>query len=272
MSTAEKRKRAAFAVLLAVFLISAAMTARQQLQYRKIAADSLEAAQIAGLDRQEPAPRQPIFSPGPEEPDAPPPEPLPEEAASLLAVDLEALRAVNGDVVGWIAIPGTQLSYPLVQGEDNQFYLSHNWKREASSGGSVFLESTNSRDLSNFHTIIYAHRMRDNSMFGTLKYYSDMSFLQEHPSVYLAVGGGICRYDIFSARKAAVDSIVYRLNPEQHGLQNELIQSCIGGSAISTGIVPAADGRILTLSTCNDSGYADRWVVHAVFRAAWTVE
>ena len=65
---------------------------------------------------------------------------------------------MNPDVAGWIEIPGTELSYPLLQGEDNQYYLTHTWNREPNSGGSVFLECTSRRDLSGFHTIAYGCR------------------------------------------------------------------------------------------------------------------
>jgi len=264
-----KKRRLLAAALLLVFLFSAGMAVRQQLIYRQIQSDSAEAAEIAGLTKQRPATSQPP-SAGPDGPAAEetaplePTEPLPEEAAALAEVDLEALRAVNPDVRGWIAIPGTELSYPLMQGPDNQYYLSHNWKRELLGGGSVYLESTNSGDLSDFHTIAYAHRMRNDSMFGTLKYYKDEDFWKEHPSVYLVLDGGVYRYDIFSAREASVKGIVFRLDLEESHLEEDFIQACIERSVIDTGLTPEAGDRILTLSTCTETGHATRWVVHAV--------
>ncbi len=254
-----------------VFLFSAGMVVRQQMQYRQIADDSAEAAEVAGLKERPPSrpsePPAPPDSPGPETPE--PSEPLPDEAAALAEIDLEALRAVNEDVVGWIAIPGTKLSYPLVQGTDNQYYLSRNWKKEPAGGGSVFLESTNSGDLSDFHTIVYAHRMRNDTMFGTLKYYEDEDFWREHPSVYVVRDGGVYRYDIFSAQEAGVKEIVYRLDMEESHLEEEFLRYCMENSVIDTGLAPEAGGRILTLSTCTGNGHATRWVVHAVERGSW---
>lgn len=276
MSKATRIKTPILIILLAVFLFSAAMTVRQQLQYRQIDADSLEAARIAGLNRQEAAPRR-SAAPRPSEAPRPSaaasaseqPEPLPEEAAELLSIDLEALRDINEDVVGWITIPGTELSYPLVQGADNQYYLSHSWKREASSGGAVFLEVTSSRDLSDFHTIVYAHQMRNDSMFGSLKYYNSLDYLREHPSIYLAAGGAIYRYDIFSAQKAGIKSMVYRLDLEEKHLENEFFQWCLDNSVIDTGLNPSAGDQVLTLSTCVGNDRANRWVVSAVLRNVW---
>lgn len=265
--------RLALTVLLTVvFLISAGMMLRQQIQYQKIIADSNEAAQIAGLQKSTaPAPSLPGSSPEPEKTENPP-EPLPEEALGLVDIDLEALRAVNEDVVGWIEIPGTELSYPLVQGTDNQYYLTHNWKKEANSGGAVFLESTNSRDLSDFHTIAYAHRMRNDTMFGTLKYYENPDFWQEHPRVYVVTADGIYRYDIFAAQEAGVKGIVYRLDIETNRLKEEFLQYCIERSIVDTGVLPEIDDRILTLSTCTDNGHAKRWVVHGYLAQKYSRE
>lgn len=234
---------------------------------------SAEAAQIAGLPGEGQAAPSRLPQPeGSTPPDAPQPEPLPEEeeASALAGIDFDALWAVNQDVLGWIAIPGTELSYPLMQGANNQYYLSHNWKGEANTGGAVFLESTCNGDLSDFHTIVYAHRMRNDSMFGTLKYYDAQDFWREHPSVYIAAGDGtIYRYDIFAAHEVNTKGIVYRLDIEQNHLQGELIRACLEGSAIDTGIVPTEEGRLLTLSTCTAAGHADRWVVHAVLQAEY---
>ena len=223
----------------------------------------MEAAQIAGLTDRDTASQTPKSSP---RADSGQEEPLTEEAASLAAIDLAALRSVNEDVVGWISIPGTRLSYPLVQGADNRYYLSRSWKREPSSGGAVFLESTNSRDFTDFHTIVYAHQMRDDSMFGILSQYGDPDFFRAHPSVYLALDGGVSRYEVFSAQKAGVKSMVYRLDLEEGGMEAEFIQYCVDNSAVNAGVVPEVGARILTLSTCVGSDRANRWVVHAVLQ------
>lgn len=261
------------ALLAVVFLVSAGMVIRTQLQYRKIIADSNEAARIAGLPEGDIAPSEPVRQePAPEE-TAPEEteEPLPGEAAALEDLDLAALQAINGDVVGWIVIPGTELSYPMVQGKNNSYYLYRNWKREKSDGGSVFLEATSSRDLTDFHTIVYGHRMRNDTMFGTLKYYKDEEFLREHPSVYLTVEGSVYRYDIFAVQEASVQGLVYRLDLETSHLEEEFIQFCIDNSVVDSGLVPGTEDRILTLSTCTGSGHATRWVVHAVLRDVWEI-
>lgn len=256
-------------LLAAVFLVSAAMVVRQQLQYQQIASDSAEAARIAGLPERTEA--RPAAT-------APPPQteeilnPLPEEAAALTDIDLSALQEVNEDVLGWISIPGTELSYPLLQGEDNQFYLKRNWKKQWNDGGSIFLESTNHSDLTDFHTIVYGHRMLNDTMFGTLKYFRQPDFWQEHPSVYIVTADGLYQYDIFAAYEAGVKSILYRLDLEESELKGEFLQYCQDSSTIETGAVPTEQDQILTLSTCTGSGHAKRWVVQAVLQNFWAAD
>lgn len=266
----EQRKRTALAILLAVlFLFGAGMMLRKQIQYRQIVVDADEAAEIAGLRETSAPTGTPIQQEAYAEPESPH---LPKFAAALMDIDLEALRSVNEEVVGWIEIPGTELSYPLMQGEDNQFYISHNWKREASSGGAVFLEAASSPDLTDFHTVAYAHRMRNGTMFGTLKYYREPDFWREHPDIYVAADDGIYCYHIFSVQEVDVKGIVYRLDIEESHLEEEFLQYCTENSVLDTGIVPKPEDRILTLSTCIGIGYTTRWVIHGVLRETYQRE
>lgn len=257
-----KKLRAVLGAALAlVFAFSAIMAVRWRIEQRRIVADRGEAERVAGLP---PAKVSPLPSATPPPSWEPTPQPLPEEAAALAELDLDGLREVNGDVIGWILIPGTELSYPVVQGADNQYYLTHNWKKEPSGGGAVFLECTNSSDFMGFNTIVYAHRMNNETMFGTLKYYDRIDFWREHPSVYVATEGTVRRYEIFSAEEAGVREIVYRLDLEESALEEEFIEYCVDSSEIETGVVPGVDDRILSLSTCTAAGRPEtRWVVHA---------
>lgn len=183
---------------------------------------------------------------------------------SLQDTDLEALREVNPDVLGWILIPDTQLEYPLMKGLDNQYYLEHTWDKKRSAAGSVFLEQTSSEDLSDTHTVIYGHRMRDGSMFGSLGDYKKLEYWEKHPYVYIVDDHGVHRYQIFAAYEADIGSKTYQVGFSGEESMQAFLDHCVQSSVIDTDIEPLADDRILTLSTCTAAGHNNlRWVVQA---------
>ena len=176
-----------------------------------------------------------------------------------------ALRQTNPDVLGWITIPDTVISYPLMKAADNQEYLYQTWDGKYSKYGSIFLECRNSHDLSDFNTLIYGHNMLTDDMFGTLPDYGRQSHFESHPSIYVVTDAGVRRYDVFSAYEAQVISDTYRLIFEDDARKEAALELYTGASVLDTGIVPEADDVILTLSTCTGRGTADlRFVVQAV--------
>lgn len=249
------RIRKLLIVLLSLILIiSLAVIAWNQVDYLRGAADYSEAIQVAAVPPLETVPL-------PEQGEPPPPDP---NLDLLTDVDLDSLREVNEDVRGWIIIPDTPLSYPMVQCGDNQYYLNHTWMGKRSSAGAIFLEWQASGDFSDFATLIYGHRMNNETMFGTLREYKSADFWREHPSIYLILDGGVCRYDIYAVHEAGVTSPVYSLSFPDQAAREEYIAYGLEHSSFETGIYPTADSRIITLSTCTGQGHATRWVVQAV--------
>ena len=141
-------RRGLAAVLGVVFLVSVFMLGLQTWQNRLSDEADAEAAELVKL------PELPAVSlspkafptggetPGTEESQTPVEpvelEPVGEDpyAQALREMDFTALQEVNPDVVGWLVIPGTGISYPLLQGATNQTYLRHTWRGEYSTRGS----------------------------------------------------------------------------------------------------------------------------------------
>lgn len=193
-------------------------------------------------------------------------------AQELAGIDLAALREVNPDAAGWIYIPGTNISHPVMQGPDNDYYLKHTWEKKWNSGGSIFLDWHSARDFEGFHTIVYGHRMNNDTMFGALEGYEDEGFWREHPYVYVADGSCVRRYEVFAAWEPRVDSLVYAHDDTPEGRQ-ALVELCVGSSWINTGIVPGPEDKLLTLSTCTQRGNnAVRWVVQARLEQVWPAQ
>lgn len=185
-------------------------------------------------------------------------------ADALRNMDFTALRQVNDDVLGWIVIPNTRLSYPLLQGKDNDYYLNRTWRKSRNTVGAIFMDYRSSADLSDFNTLIYGHRMNNKSMFGTLKYYKDLDYWTKHPAVYITDDSGSYRYDIFAAYEADIYAPTYLRQFSDAAAKQTFLEFCLSRSVIDTGVIPTVYDRIVTLSTCTGNGHDTRWVVQAV--------
>lgn len=257
------------AVLALVLCVSVVMLIRQTLQYREGEAEYAEAEALVDLpDLSDLEPDVlPELEQEPETETAEdPPVYVDPYADALAAMDFAALREVNSDVLGWILIPGTVISYPLLQGDDNSYYLNHTWKKWTNVVGSIFLEYQNSPDLTDFNTIVYGHRMNNGSMFASLKYYKQQSYWAQHPKVYITDDNGVHCYEIFAAYEISTSGDTYRLGFSTDQDKQEYIDYCLEQSVIDTGLTPTVHDRILTLSTCTGNGHATRWVVQALLR------
>lgn len=192
-------------------------------------------------------------------------EQLPEEMRFLLEVDLDILRETNEDVIGWIYLPNSVISFPLMRSEDNSEYLNLTWDLTYSRSGSIFLERRNSPELSDFHTLIYGHNWKDGKMFSELTEYRDQEYADSHPWVYIVTDDAVLRYEVFSAYTADVVSDTYRLVFEDDARKQSVIDFYLEQSEIQCALIPTTEDRILTLSTCTGLGIDGiRWVVHTV--------
>jgi len=182
----------------------------------------------------------------------------------LSNIDFTALQQVNSDVKGWIMIPNTALSYPLIQGSDNSYYLTRTYKKTKSPSGAIFLDYRNQSNLSDFNSIIYGHRMKNDSMFGTLKKYKNLSYWNKNPYIYILNQNGSYQYTIFAAYEDGASGNSYRTTfAGDAAAKQAFLDNAVGASWIQTGIQVGVKDQILTLSTCTGSGYETRLVVQA---------
>lgn len=195
-----------------------------------------------------------------------------EQMEAMAAIDLASLQEVNPDVIGWIRIPGTKVDYPLLQGQDNDYYLKHTWDGKENSVGSIFMEHRNSPDFTDFNTILYGHNMNDGSMFANIRRYSTDWYRQRHPYVYIATAAGVYRYEVFSSYQAAVDSPAYGLSFHQDKTKADFLGTSIRDTQADFGVRPELTDRVLTLSTCSGVGYSHRWVLHARLKMVKSTE
>ena len=268
----KQAKKRMSALLLMIFLISTVLLIRNFFGYSGGDDDYSDAAELARAEEsreEEPTRETVAVTVPPESPEEPvlawipaPPEEKDPKMEALAETDLDALRKVNADVLGWIQIPGSKIDYPILQGEDNEYYLKRTWKGHRNPVGSVFLESRNSPDFTDWNTIIYAHNMDNGTMFAGLHRYKRQEYWQEHPYVYIVTDAGVLRYEVFSSYNAKVGSKTYGLSFRQTETREEFLAMALEKSQIDTGIVPEVTDQIITLSTCS-GGEETRRVVHA---------
>ena len=149
-------------------------------------------------------------------------------------IDFEGLRKINEDLVAWIQIPGIGLDYPVVQGEDNEYYLYHTFQKENNKAGSIFLDYRNHDDFTDRRVILYGHNMKDGSMFHVLRNYQDIDFFQEHTDmeVYLPDGRTL-NYQITACEQVPADSEIYQIERgyAEDSKENEIILSTCSAKA-----------------------------------------
>jgi sortase B len=263
-----KKRKILMIVLAAVFAVSAGMLIYELSQYRKGQEIYTEAEELVDLPNFEEI-EHPDVSADSEETQETQETPvyIDPYAEQLKNMDFSALREVNPEVLGWILIPGTVVSYPFLQTDNNSYYLTHTWKTWTSIVGSIFLEYQNRSDFSDFNTVIYGHNMNNGSMFGTLKKYKSQSYWRSHPTVYITDNSGSRAYKIFAAYEVSTIGSTYQIGFPSEQSRQDFLNFCMDQSVISTGVVPTVNDHIITLSTCTGRGHATRWVVQAVLKS-----
>ena len=184
---------------------------------------------------------------------------------SPLDIDFKELKSINPDVAGWIymeALP--DISYPIAQGDDNEFYLHHTYKKESIFAGSIFVDCKNSKDFSDQNTIVYGHNMKNGSMFGTLKNYKLRETVDKSPYFWIITKKDAYKYKIFSIYTANVDGDTYTLIKGPGKETVEYANNMKAKSNIDMGEFDFKEtDKIVTLST-STGDTATRFVVQGV--------
>lgn len=164
------------------------------------------------------------------------------------SIDFERLQEESSSSCAWIYIPGTNIDYPLVYGNDNSYYLSHDAYGNSSSSGAIFLNCDNNDSLNDSKSIIYGHNMKDGSMFHDLRYYTDETYAEEHSFLYIYMDNGTVRkYKMHSS--SLVDSNDPTVYIPSTGESVEAVLSYIDSFSDAV-YTDSTSENIIILSTC----------------------
>lgn len=171
--------------------------------------------------------------------------PTQEDSASF-----EELRAINPEVFGWLTVYGTNIDYPLVQGEDNDKYIYTDARGNYAASGSIFLDHRNSRDFSDFNSIIYGHHMDKKVMFGEIADFSEESFFGSHRYGTIYCGGGTYGLDFFAFLEVDTSGAIYKPGIKDPEKAEEWLANLMQKALYVRGNDVGFNDHIVLLSTC----------------------
>ena len=166
---------------------------------------------------------------------------------------LETLRQMNPDFAGWISI-GDFISYPVVRGNDNDYYLDRTFTKQKNPSGAIFMDTRNESGFDSPVCILYGHNMKDRTMFAQLHKYRESAFMEEHQDINIVTSEGqVLVYRVFAARLVTDENRAYKLNFAD-----------VAAAARVFPKTPEGASRFLLLSTCTNSSYSfERLLIYA---------
>lgn len=196
--------------------------------------------------------------------------PVTEEKTEKM-LQLEELQKENNEIIGWLEIEDTNINLPVCQTTDNDFYLTHNYKKEKSKGGSLFLDKDFDLINGSSNYLIYGHRNTQGLMFEDLLKYSKEDFYNNHKTIKFTTNKDDSIYEIISVFYSRVyykkEKDVFRyynfVNANNEEEYNDFVNNCKKSSIYDTGVTANYGDQLLTLSTCEYSQEDGRFVVVA---------
>ncbi len=174
-------------------------------------------------------------------------------------INFEELLKTNTDVIGWLYIPNTNIDEPILQSDDNDYYLYRTLYKKNSKAGSLFADFRNSNTLEDTCTIIYGHNMKNGSRFHNLRYFMKQDFFTENSKVYVYLPNGeVNEYEIFSAALIDAYDKLYSSTYTYDEFMSEANRQAKFKREVN-----GEESPLLMLSTCYDTTSDRRYVIFA---------
>ena len=180
-------------------------------------------------------------------------------------IDFDKLKDINSDVIGYIRVNGTNIDYVVVQGKDNEYYLSKNLEKKDNKSGWIFLDYKNKLDGTDKNIIIYGHNTVDKSMFGSLKNVLKEEWFnnKNNHEIVFVTESGLVKYKVFSTYKIDNEEFYIKTDFTSDEEYKNFIKKIKKRSYFDFDVDTENVSQILTLSTCSNQG-KKRVVLHAI--------
>ncbi len=185
------------------------------------------------------------------------------ESYSYTRANFDALAEINPDVAGWLSLENTVINYPVVQGTDNEYYLHHLFTKEVNNTGCIFMDADNAKDFTDLNTILYAHHMRNGSMFAELEGYRDQEFYETHRELLLQTPSGNYLVEPFAGILTDGYTDYIQIDFQDSDSYLAYIDQMRSQSTFQSDVEITSEDRILTMSTCRYDVENGRYAVFA---------
>lgn len=165
------------------------------------------------------------------------------------------------DIVGWIYIGGTDISLPILQCSNNEYYLNHSYDESVNPAGSIYLDYRADSDFSDQNTVIYGHALYTGGMFSEVRNYRSQSGYEKAPFITIFLDEKIYYYQVFSCNVLEAD---YNYRQSSYSNFTSYISTMRANSRIDSSASVSSGDKIITLSTCTNTIENGRIAVLAV--------
>ncbi len=181
----------------------------------------------------------------------------------LISVDFTKLKEKNPNTKGWIQVAGTNVNYPFVQAKDNDYYLSHSFDNSYNTMGWVYMDYRNTIDAKDKNTILYAHGLYNNTMFGSLKQVIEPNWYTntENHVIKISTEKENSLWQVFSVYTIQPESFYLSTDFQDEKSYEAFLITLKSRSVYDFKNIVSLNDRILTLSSCYNDDL--RVVVHA---------
>lgn len=196
-----------------------------------------------------------------------------EENKKDYTVDFNRLKEQNNETVAWIKVNNTNIEYPVVKTDNNNFYLNHSFDKTKNSAGWIFADYRNKLDDTDKNIVVYGHNMRDDSMFGSLKNILNLDWYdnEENMNITFYTENEKCVYKVFLIYKTESEDYYIKTEFNNDNEFEQFINTIKNRSIKDFAINVSSSDSILTLSTCaNNNKY--RVVLHAKKMWIWELQ
>ena len=186
-------------------------------------------------------------------------------AYARIRAKLEQIRAVNRDSIGWIRIEGPEVSYPVVKGADNDYYLTHAYNGEHLRSGTIMADYQCSPDsvYENKNTVLYGHNMANGAMFATVQKYFRNPDMMYETTIYFYGFDGVYVYEPVMLLDTDTSFYYYQIHFFGRGEYESFLSAMYSAANYKKDVTLSADDRLITLSTCTNRRVTGRYVLMA---------